>query len=320
MGGVFLNSLTFAQGGVFEESPRNAVFGGPENRETAAPRGPFLAEVALSGQMTELTNDTSGNGFALEPGSAVLNTVTNPLGSAPIFQSGVFSYHVAHGDTLSKVAVRFGVSVNTILWANLSIRAGYLTPGEEITILPVSGVLHTVESGDTFGTIANFYGVSETRIRDANAALAFAPGVKLIVPDGRPKRNERGNAIANLPLLRGYFTIPVSGWNWGKLHPVNAVDIANACGTPVYASAEGLVVEVGAPSSWNGGYGGFVRIEHPNGTATRYAHLSKVSVAEGDYMERRQEIGEIGNSGNTHGPTGCHLHFEVEGAANPFAK
>jgi lysostaphin len=122
-----------------------------------------------------------------------------------------------------------------------------------------------------------------------------------------------------LPDLAGYFAIPTTGWNWGRLHKYNAVDIANACGTPIYASAEGLIVEA-ASSGWNEGYGEYIVIEHPNGTKTKYAHNRKIMVSIGDYVLKGDQIAEIGNTGFTHGPTGCHLHFEIFGAKNPFAK
>lgn len=121
-----------------------------------------------------------------------------------------------------------------------------------------------------------------------------------------------------------YFSPPVSGWNWGIIHENNAIDIANNCGTPVYAAAEGIIVpdqKLGDGSEgWNNGYGIFILIEHPNNTETRYAHLEKIISSIGHYVSKGELIGFMGNTGNTHGPTGCHLHFEVLGAENPLAK
>ncbi len=126
--------------------------------------------------------------------------------------------------------------------------------------------------------------------------------------------------VANtLPDLGGYFSIPTSGWNWGHLHSYNAVDIANACGTPIYAAAEGTVAESN-DGSWNDGYGSYIVINHPNNVSTKYSHNKKNFVSIGQYILRGDLIAYIGNTGNTHGPTGCHLHFEVRGAKNPFAK
>jgi len=119
------------------------------------------------------------------------------------------------------------------------------------------------------------------------------------------------------------FIMPADGYNWGQLHHYNAVDISNKCGTPVRASAEGLVAPDenfgSGVGGWNGGYGNFVLIEHPfgDGVMTRYAHLSKVLVNIGDYVKQGQEIGIVGETGDA---TGCHVHFEVYGAENPFAK
>ena len=121
-----------------------------------------------------------------------------------------------------------------------------------------------------------------------------------------------------------YFSPPTVGWNWGILHDFNAVDIANKCGTEIYASAEGLIIpdkELGdGAEGFNGGYGIFILIEHPNGAKTRYAHLQKIAATVGRYVEKGELIGYMGNTGNTHGPTGCHLHFEVYGDKNPLVK
>lgn len=117
-----------------------------------------------------------------------------------------------------------------------------------------------------------------------------------------------------------YFAPPTIGWNWGKLHHYNAVDIANRCGTPIYASAEGFIIEEDSTGNWNDGYGNYIKIEHPNNTQTLYAHLEKSAVSISQHVKAKDFIGYIGNTGNTDGPTGCHLHFEVHGAKNPFAR
>lgn len=122
-------------------------------------------------------------------------------------------------------------------------------------------------------------------------------------------------------VLNGYFIMPAKGFNWGILHNHNAVDIANACGTPIVAAADGLVVPDNSfgdgASGWNGGYGKFVLLEHPNGTRTRYAHLSEIDVSIGAYVKQGARIGLMGETGEA---TGCHVHFEVYGVKNPFAK
>lgn len=132
------------------------------------------------------------------------------------------------------------------------------------------------------------------------------------------------DAVQNtLSLRASELLMPVDGLNWGRLHQNNAVDIAAPCGTPVLASDDGIVIVDPLRGSgldgWNGGYGKFILIQHIDGTETRYAHLSEIFTKPGQLAKRGEVIAEVGNTGETHGPTGCHLHFEVLGALNPFA-
>lgn len=113
----------------------------------------------------------------------------------------------------------------------------------------------------------------------------------------------------------GYFKMPTTGKNWGTLHAHGGVDIANSCGTAVYAAAAGTVTSRGR--GWNGGYGVDIILQHDNGTETRYAHLQSVNVETGEKLEAGDLIGGMGRTGKA---TGCHLHFEVHGAKNPFVK
>ncbi|MCE9578764.1 MAG: peptidoglycan DD-metalloendopeptidase family protein [Deltaproteobacteria bacterium] len=85
-------------------------------------------------------------------------------------------------------------------------------------------------------------------------------------------------------------------------HP--GLDIAAREGTEVDAAAAGKVVRAGAA----GTYGNLVVIRHPNGLETRYAHLSAVTVKEGDHVDTGDPVGLVGHTGRATGP---HLHFEV---------
>jgi murein DD-endopeptidase MepM/ murein hydrolase activator NlpD len=117
------------------------------------------------------------------------------------------------------------------------------------------------------------------------------------------------------PAIPGYFACPVHGsWLSQGLHGHNAVDLALGVGNPIYAAADGTVI-IGRTGGWNGGYGTYVVISHPNGTETLYAHARKLFVTAGEKVTQGEKIAEIGVTGETTGP---HLHFEVRGAANPF--
>ena len=254
-------------------------------------------------------------GFVVVDSASLLNS-SSPLSTIIPTREGLIRYKVQTGDTLSKIAASFGISVNTILSANQNLRSNLIRPGQELLVLPVSGVLHQVQEDESPESIAELYGV------DVNQILKFNRDLKaptLIVPGAKPVRITTASAASKLPDLSGYFVLPTTGWNWGRIHPNNAVDIANACGTPVYAAAEGLVISEKS-YGWNDGYGHMIDLEHPNGVVTRYAHNDRHTVSLGDYVAQGDLIAYIGNTGNVHGPTGCHLHFEVRGARNPFAK
>jgi len=297
----------------------DGIAGGPENQ----------TEPALAGSLNlaAINNESSQDesiGFVLLDSSVILDPA-NPLNTILPTREGLMVYQVQPGDTISKIAAKFDIPTDSIFWTNPGLRLSFIKPGQEIVILPVEGVLYTIKEGDTLDSIAGLYGVSAEEIKNYNPKfqeLLQGSGSRLIIPHGRPlKTNAYVSQWPGDTLdLGNYFASPTTGWNWGRLHDYNAVDIANQCGTPVYAAAEGLVVEVASNGGWNNGYGNYIKIEHPNKTYTRYAHLSKILVDNGKYVLQGAEIGLMGNTGNTHGPTGCHLHFEVRGAKNPFAK
>lgn len=231
---------------------------------------------------------------------------------------GYVDYKVAKGDTLSGIAKSFGISIETISAANPKTRGGSIKEGEVLKILPVTGFVYLLKDGEAVETVASKFGLSIFQLSGFNSGVELSsikPGSPVVIP-GNPRSAEG----SQLPDLKTYFALPAEGLNWGSLHNYNAVDIANICGTKVVSSADGLVTEIGIPEENNGGYGGYVLIEHPNGTRTRYAHLGKIDINLGDYVKKGIKIGEMGNSGTVHGPSGCHLHFEVYEAQNPFRK
>lgn len=107
-------------------------------------------------------------------------------------------------------------------------------------------------------------------------------------------------ALGNITERYGYRIHPI-----GKYHHFHhGIDIANKLGTPVYATADGRVIEIG----YNRDYGRYILIDHGYGYTTFYAHLNKTYVYSDDPVTKYQIIAEIGNSGSS---TGAHLHYEV---------
>jgi murein DD-endopeptidase MepM/ murein hydrolase activator NlpD len=92
------------------------------------------------------------------------------------------------------------------------------------------------------------------------------------------------------------------------------VDLASPTGTPIYATADGIVDR----AEWSGGYGNMVEIDHGKGIATRYGHMSRIAAHAGERVKRGDLIGYVGSTGRS---TGSHLHYEVRidgHAVNPI--
>jgi murein DD-endopeptidase MepM/ murein hydrolase activator NlpD len=109
-------------------------------------------------------------------------------------------------------------------------------------------------------------------------------------------------------LMGGYGvrSDPFSGE--GAMH--TGVDISAPQGTPVRATADGIVLHAG----WNSGYGRCIIIDHGNNYQTLYAHLSRMEVIEGEEIRQGEVLGAVGSSGRS---TGAHLHYEVRIGSTP---
>lgn len=97
------------------------------------------------------------------------------------------------------------------------------------------------------------------------------------------------------------------GPRWGTTH--KGIDFSASTGTPYYAADSGTVLYATNDGGYNGGAGNWVVLVHGNGMVTKYMHSSAVFVSPGEYVERGQNIGQVGNTGDSTGP---HLHFQVE--------
>jgi LysM repeat protein len=112
------------------------------------------------------------------------------------------TYQTGLGDTVSVVARRFGISADTLRWANNLPAGDALTAGQELMVLPVSGVLHAVLEGDTVTNLAERYGVTAARLVEANGLeepFALAVGQKLLVPGAQPLPPTPATRVAEWP-------------------------------------------------------------------------------------------------------------------------
>lgn len=238
----------------------------------------------------------------------------------------VTDYTVKDGDTLSSIASKFGVSIDSVKWANTNINWQKIKPGVSVSIPPVTGVVYKVKPGDTVYSIAKKLQTDPQGIVDFplntfsdDETFALVAGQTLIVPDGVMPNESAPTAptLANI-LTPDAGSVSATGkfvWpGFGRItqpfrsyHP--GVDIANHDGGSIIAADSGTVIV----SGWtNTGYGNHIIIDHGNGYKTLYGHLSSISVVTGQRVSRGSTIGQMGSTGRS---TGTHLHFEIRTAS-----
>lgn len=242
----------------------------------------------------------------------------------------VITYKVQKGDTLSTIAKKFGISTDTIKWAN-DLSSDTISVDQELKILPVSGIMHKVTKGDTVYTIAKKYDTVAQKIVDfpfnefANPeTFALVEGQMLLVPDGiKPDVSESQRTLikqrqrtffaqGSAPAVSaGSFFFPLpnnTGFSQYASWYHMAVDITAPIGNAVVAAHNGTVTQVSI-GSWDGGYGNNVWISDGAGIETHYAHMNTINVSVGESVVGGKTI--LGTSGNSGRSTGPHLHFEV---------
>jgi murein DD-endopeptidase MepM/ murein hydrolase activator NlpD len=269
-------------------------------------------------KIEDIVPNVSGNALIAEIGPA-----GTPVDVIDGESTQISIYTVRKGDTLSEIALMFDVSVNTIIWANDLGRAGSIREGQNLVILPISGVRHTIAKGDTIKGIVAKYKVDLEEVliyNDLTLSSVLIPGRVLIIPDaeisGQVPSSSSNIAASKSPSYPGYYIRPIQGGHKSQgIHGHNGVDLAAPVGTPIYASAAGTVIVSIKGGGWNGGYGNYIVISHSNGTQTLYSHNQENLVIVGETVEQGQMIARIGLTGKTTGP---HVHFEIRGARNPF--
>ena len=240
-------------------------------------------------------------------------------------RSEIIKHEVKSGETLSSIAREYGISQDTVKWANDLNDINTIKPGQTLKILPVTGVAHTVKTGDTLQSVAKKYQAESQAIldfpfNDVPDDFKLKIGQVLIVPEGvpetkaAPRSRPQPQYLAQGPSSPTFsapggvkFVWPTNGsltqyFAWYH----RGIDIANRAAPGIAASDGGIVVVAGWPD--NQGYGNRVIIDHQNGYKTLYAHLSNIYVSVGQSISRGQIIGQMGSTGRS---TGTHLHLEI---------
>ncbi len=239
----------------------------------------------------------------------------------------IAEYTVKSGDSLWSIGQKFDLKPETILWGNEWLsNAGILHIGDTLKILPVNGILHTVQQADTLEALQALHGTPVQEILeyignnfDLTQPPQLSEGQEIIVPNGTspifwseaqaPGAETNSSYKGNYPNLgTGYFAWPLAPpytltqEYWGG-HP--AIDIDTYLRQPIFASDSGTV----AFSGWDDtGYGNLVIIDHGNGYRTYYAHNEALLVSPGQTVVQGQQISESGSTGNS---SGEHLDFRI---------
>jgi len=246
---------------------------------------------------------------------SIPDTLQNP-GVGTDAKALLKTYTVVSGDTLNKIAGKFGLAAATIYWANKSSLPdpSSLQVGQKLTILPVDGLIVTVGSKDTLASLATKYNVQTQDIIDANnlPEPTVVLGQTLIIPGasgGAMPTPKTGTSSSGGGSSSGGWPWPVGGYSyvsqyfWSGHH---AIDIAASYGSPVIAAVSGTVIYAGW-RSYTGG-GNVIWVQDGAKLYTTYNHLSAWYVHVGSRISAGQKIGAVGTSGEATGP---HLHFEV---------
>lgn len=262
---------------------------------------------------------------------------------------GPVEYRIQVGDTIEKIAERYNITQDSIIWNNDVGYVNRLAVGTTLRIPPVNGILYTTQEGETIQQIADKFKVSPYAIIDSeyNKLQAATPQtfipkgeLEVMVPGGvtktvaiywKPTINRVagggsrgvgqvsfGGGAGSCGLVSngggdGSLGYPLSGYTvirgFSSYH--SGIDLAKSSGSPVMAAGSGTVIFAGW-SDW--GYGNAIVIAHTPDLWTLYGHLSRINVTCGQFVARASVIGAVGSTGNSTGP---HLHFETRIGGDP---
>jgi murein DD-endopeptidase MepM/ murein hydrolase activator NlpD len=272
--------------------------------------------------VTPIVQAQTSNQVALVKSDLMVdNTDLHTVIPSDRLRDSVITHQIQSGETLESIAKNYNVSVDSLRYVNNLSSQDDIAPGQNLTILPISGVLHEVKNGETLQSIADAWKVPVQAIVDVNwldEPYAVQIGQKLVIPGAEiPKptptpdsRSSTRNLADSAPAVKGsgMFIWPVPGQvtqYFSYYH--NGIDIGNrGKSAPIVAAGSGVVTFAGW---WNGGGGNSVWIDHGNGYVTMYAHMSKIMAAVGQRVTQGTQIGITGETGRAFG---IHLHFMVE--------
>lgn len=225
----------------------------------------------------------------------------------------VTKHEVKSGESIWRLAQKYGVTIATIVNANKIKEKTVIQPGDTLRIPDRAGVFHKTSKKESLNEIAKKYKVSPEKVKKANglSTTTLAKGSEIFLPGAKPlpEIHYIRQKVFAWPIKAKYRL--TSGFGW-RVHPISGsrafhtgLDIGAKMRTPIHAAADGVV----AFSGDGGSYGNMILLRHKNGLFTVYGHASKLIAKKGQYVKRGQKIALVGSTGAS---TGAHLHFEVK--------
>lgn len=278
---------------------------------------PIVAQEFPQNNSNIFENDSSSSVLAASIETGETATIVSDK-----LRDRIIDYKVEEGDTVGSIANKFGISEDTIRWQN-NLTKDTIKVGQNLEILPVTGIAHKVQKGDTIYSISKKYDASAQAIVDFpfniftnDETFELAIGQIVIVPEGvKPSSSGVAPAVNRRQITPDAGTVVASGqFVWPSAGTITqyfawyhkGIDIANRAAPNILAADAGVVVVAGWPDNY--GYGNRVVIDHGNGYRTLYAHMSRIYVVVGQSVSRGAALGQMGTTGRS---TGIHLHFEV---------
>ncbi len=272
--------------------------------QPAEAQGSFLAVSNL-----DFDQDFLQQGSSLESVAALDPTIEG-------FQAKIVKHTVGIGEDVESVANKYGVSSDTVRWANIDLIgpfSNYLEIGWQLQIPQINGILHEVSLGDSLEEIVGRTGGNLFEVREINDLqppdYALKVGQRIFIPSGNPEIYE---GELSPTMLKDAFEDPLSnpkcaGYTFygGFTATHNGLDLVKGYGCPIRAVAAGVVKHAG----WWGKGGNTVIIDHGGGIETHYYHGNgEMWVKGGERVKAGQDIMYMGTSGNS---SGTHLHFSI---------
>ncbi len=270
----------------------------------------FLREAMSKFAMTPNNAAFDENGNLLTADGKVITAAGLGIAKAVSYQT----YKVKSGDTISSVALKFGLTnISTLIAVNGIDNVRTLRAGQKLRIPNQDGLTYTVAGGDSINSVSAKFGITMESLLDVNdlSSRNLSVGQELFIPGARMDTASLKKAMGELficPLAPGYRITSRFGRRSDPFTGVpsnhTGVDMAAPSGTPIKAAMSGKIAYVG----WSNIFGNYVIINHGNGYQTLYGHMQKALCRTGQTVSQGTRIGLVGSTGYSTGP---HLHLTM---------